>query len=80
VWNHPFVNEEALASGLFSYPVMTLAPRITTSPRAPGASRFPALSMIPIVVVPVFGPTDAALRDDGGSGFDAIWCAASVMP
>ena len=36
--------------------------------------------MIPIVVVPVLGPTDPALRADGGSGFDAIWCAASVMP
>jgi len=25
-------------------------------------------------------PTDPALCSDGGSGFEAIWCAASVIP
>jgi hypothetical protein len=26
------------------------------------------------------GPTEPGFRDAGGSGLDAIWCAASVIP
>src|SRR5437763_1140065 len=35
--------------------------------------------MIPICTS-VPRPTDPGLRTAGGSGFDAIWCAASVIP
>jgi len=49
------------------------------SPRVPGASKLPASSMIAIFT-PVPGPTDPGLRAAGGSGFDAIWCDASLIP
>ena len=39
----------------------------------------PASSMIAISG-PAARPTDAGLAHAGGSGLDAIWCAASVMP
>ncbi len=32
------------------------------------------------ISVPVGRPTEPPRRSPGGSGFDAIWCAASVMP
>ena len=35
--------------------------------------------MMPIFT-PVPGPTDPGLRSAGGSGLDAIWCDASVIP
>src|ERR1700719_2298561 len=35
--------------------------------------------MIPMWT-PAGDPTELGLRANGGKGFDAIWCAASVMP
>ena len=39
----------------------------------------PSLSAMPISV-PVATPTEPAIRFPGGSGFDAIWWLASVIP
>ena len=73
------MNDDAFASGLSSYPVMTFAPLMTTSPLAPCLSTLPSTSMM-ATSTPVPGPTEPAFRSAGGSGFDAIWWAASVMP
>ncbi len=79
VRNQPLVNERWFASGLSAYPGVTFSPRITASPVAPGASSVPSSSMI-ATSGPAAMPTEPALRLAGGSGFEAIWCAASVIP
>ena len=72
-------NASALAPGLFSYSRITLGPRITISPVAPVGTVFPSRLAMRISG-PADGPTVPGLRCPGGSAFDAIWCAASVMP
>src|SRR3954447_1172374 len=52
---------------------------MTTSPASPIGRCWPALSMM-LIFTSVPRPTEPGLRSDGGSGFDAIWCAASVIP
>src|SRR5436190_13469515 len=45
----------------------------------PDGSRLPLSSMI-ATSGPAATPTEPGLRARGGSGFEAIWCDASVMP
>src|SRR3954454_5293466 len=52
---------------------------MTTSPVSPGLKSSPASSMI-ATSGPAATPTEPGLRARGGSGFEAIWWAASVIP
>ncbi len=79
VRNHPSTNAFALASGFASYPGVTFGPRMTTSPTCPRESSFPSSFMMAISG-PAGMPTDPGLRARGGSGLQAIWCEASVIP
>ena len=79
VRNQPSANAAVLASGLFTYPSNRFGPRTTISPDSPVGRSFPPSPRIPICG-PAARPTEPGLRASGGSGFDAIWCAASVIP
>ena len=52
---------------------------MTTSPRSPTGRCRPSPSMM-LIPTSVPRPTDPGSRAPGGSGLDAIWWAASVMP
>ncbi len=73
-------NASAVAAGLFAYPDITPGPRITTSPAAPGSEQVPRLVRDRDLRSRSARPTEPGTRSDGGSGLDAIWWLASVIP
>ena len=54
-------------------------PEITTSPSIPPSRNRSSSSAIRSSG-PAAIPTEPGLRGAGGSGLEAIWCVASVMP
>mmetsp|Transcript_38112 Transcript_38112/g.100851 ORF Transcript_38112/g.100851 Transcript_38112/m.100851 type:complete len:200 (-) Transcript_38112:704-1303(-) len=79
VWNQPYRKASSVALGLLWYPEQTFFPLMTTSPTTPMGNRVPLSSMIAMsTLVPL--PTVPGLCEPYlGSGFEVIWCAASVM-